>query len=213
MTLRYVNAPRSTQSTRIKFVKREGMEVLKINKENDKYELETYKGRVDTLLLVATLVATVTFAAGFTLPGGYEQSDPNKGMVVLTQNWAFKVFVFTNTFAMYSSILVVVSLIWAQLGDLKLVLISMRFAMPLLIIPLAMMSLAFMMGLFAVLKTITWLSYVVFGMGSLFVLIVLGLSIPLYNPSYIKNPVKRFFFSKILLLLLLVCEKKTVEHT
>ncbi|KAM3268273.1 hypothetical protein P3S67_031214 [Capsicum chacoense] len=36
-------------------------------------------------LVVATLLVTVTFAAGFTLPGGFERDNnsPNKGMAVL----------------------------------------------------------------------------------------------------------------------------------
>ncbi|KAM1513947.1 hypothetical protein ACFX11_025788 [Malus domestica] len=35
---------------------------------------EIHRNRVNTLLVVATLVATVTFAAGFTMPGGYSNS-------------------------------------------------------------------------------------------------------------------------------------------
>ncbi|KAM3268578.1 hypothetical protein P3S67_031519 [Capsicum chacoense] len=36
-------------------------------------------------LVVATILVTVTFAAGFTLPGGFESDDnsPNKGMAIL----------------------------------------------------------------------------------------------------------------------------------
>ncbi|KAL2927611.1 Protein ACCELERATED CELL DEATH 6 [Bienertia sinuspersici] len=79
-------------------------------------------------MLVATLVATVTFAAGFTLPGGYNQSDkdPNVGMAVLPDKWAFKSFIICNTAALYSAILCVVTLIWAHLGDLKLILVSLK---------------------------------------------------------------------------------------
>lgn len=35
---------------------------------------EIRRNRVNTLLVVATLVATMTFAAGFTMPGGYSNS-------------------------------------------------------------------------------------------------------------------------------------------
>uniref|UniRef100_F6HI81 PGG domain-containing protein n=1 Tax=Vitis vinifera TaxID=29760 RepID=F6HI81_VITVI len=42
---------------------------------------DQYKDRVNTLLLVSTLVATVTFAAGFTMPGGYNSSNPSAGIV------------------------------------------------------------------------------------------------------------------------------------
>ncbi|KNA14019.1 hypothetical protein SOVF_109640 [Spinacia oleracea] len=211
MALRYVDAPRSSQSTRKRFVQKD-ITRKQNQRANDKNELESYKDRVDTHLLVATLVATVTFAAGFTLPGGYNQSDPDIGMAVLAHRWAFKVFVICNTAALYSSILSVVTLIWAHMGDLKLVLVSLRFALPLLGFALAMMSLAFMMGIFVVLKTVTWLSYVVLGMGSVFLLVVLVFFIPLYNPSYIRNSVVRFFFSGTFLLLLLVCENSSNEY-
>eukprot|EP00261_Vitis_vinifera_P037659 XP_019078902.1 PREDICTED: protein ACCELERATED CELL DEATH 6 [Vitis vinifera] len=42
-----------------------------------------YKDMTNTLLLVSTLVATVTFAAGFTMPGGYNSSNPNASMATL----------------------------------------------------------------------------------------------------------------------------------
>ncbi|KAM3268262.1 hypothetical protein P3S67_031203 [Capsicum chacoense] len=54
-------------------------------------------------LVVATLLVTVTFAAGFTLPGGFESDDnsPNKGMAILIRKSAFRAFVITDaiTFA------------------------------------------------------------------------------------------------------------------
>ena len=81
-------------------------------------KMANYKDMVNTLLLVATLVATVTFAAGFTVPGGNDDSDPHKGMAKFLQHHLFQAFVISNTIAMYSSVTVVVALIWAQLGDL-----------------------------------------------------------------------------------------------
>ncbi|KAL2927623.1 Protein ACCELERATED CELL DEATH 6 [Bienertia sinuspersici] len=184
MALRYVDAPRSSQSIRKSYYK----QIDKVGKQNKKAnsvkELDGFRKRVDTHMLVATLVATVTFAAGFTLPGGYNQSDkdPNVGMAVLPDKWAFKSFIICNTAALYSAILCVVTLIWAHLGDLKLILVSLKFALPLLGFALVMMSLAFMMGIFVVLRTVPWLSYVVLGMGCLFLFGVLLFFIPLYNP-------------------------------
>jgi len=165
------------------------------------------KKLIDTPLIVATLVATVTFAAGFTLPGGYKQNDPEIGMAVLPHKWAFQVFVISNAAAMYSAILTVMTLIWAFLGDLKIIWLSLRFALPLLAFALPMMSLAFMMGVYVVLRDQVWLSYVVLGIGSLFLALVPVSFIPLLSPSHIRNPVARYLFSGSFLLLLLVCEK------
>ena len=67
---------------------------------------DQYKDRVNTLLLVSTLVATVTFAAGFTMPGGYNSSDPSAGMAIFLMRNMFHMFVICNTIAMYTSILV-----------------------------------------------------------------------------------------------------------
>ncbi|KAG7553097.1 Ankyrin repeat [Arabidopsis thaliana x Arabidopsis arenosa] len=62
-----------------------------------------YKDRVNTLLLVATLVATMTFTAGFTLPGGYNGSVPNLGMATLAKKTAFQVFLVFDTWAIFLS--------------------------------------------------------------------------------------------------------------
>ena len=63
------------------------------------------KRKDDTYLIVAALIVTVTFAAGFTVPGGYESSDgPNKGMAVLRHKPSFIVFVIVDMIALgYSS--------------------------------------------------------------------------------------------------------------
>ncbi|XP_028082422.1 protein ACCELERATED CELL DEATH 6-like [Camellia sinensis] len=58
----------------------------------------------DTHLIVATLIATATFAAGFTMPGGYNSNDgPNQGMAILTREAAFKAFVIIDSMAMILS--------------------------------------------------------------------------------------------------------------
>ncbi|KAL7258406.1 hypothetical protein ACSBR1_004520 [Camellia fascicularis] len=56
-------------------------------------------------LIVATLIATVTFTAAFTMPGGYNGNDgPNQGMAVLSRAYFFKFFMVADTMAMSLSI-------------------------------------------------------------------------------------------------------------
>nr|XP_027096240.1 ankyrin repeat-containing protein ITN1-like [Coffea arabica] len=54
--------------------------------------------------IVATLIATVTFAAGFTVPGGNYSDGPHKGMAVLSKKAAFITFVISDSLAMFASI-------------------------------------------------------------------------------------------------------------
>ncbi|KAJ0039607.1 hypothetical protein Pint_27426 [Pistacia integerrima] len=56
-------------------------------------------------LVVATLIATVTFAAAFTFPGGYNsEKGPNQGTAILYRNPAFQAFIITDTIAMTLSL-------------------------------------------------------------------------------------------------------------
>ncbi|XP_028089646.1 uncharacterized protein LOC114289993 [Camellia sinensis] len=61
-------------------------------------------------LIVATLVATMAFTAGFTMPGGYNGNDgPNQGRAILTREAAFKAFMVTDAMAMslsFSAVLI-----------------------------------------------------------------------------------------------------------
>ena len=57
--------------------------------QSSKQSPERYKDSVNTLMVTATLVATVTFAAGLTLPGGYMSSGPSLGMAALVNKLNF----------------------------------------------------------------------------------------------------------------------------
>lgn len=59
--------------------------------------------KFDTHLVVAMLIATVTFAAAFTLPGGFKSN----GMAVLYKRAFFQVFVVFDTISFFLSIFVV----------------------------------------------------------------------------------------------------------
>ncbi|RVW25483.1 Serine/threonine-protein phosphatase 6 regulatory ankyrin repeat subunit B [Vitis vinifera] len=65
------------------------------------------KEMAGTLIVMATLVATVTFTAASTLPGGVHSEGPHKGMAVLTRKAAFKAFIVIDTVAMTTSMTVV----------------------------------------------------------------------------------------------------------
>ncbi|XP_042043948.1 protein ACCELERATED CELL DEATH 6-like [Salvia splendens] len=141
-------------------------------------------GRVNTLLVVATLVATVTFAAGFTMPGGYSsENGTDLGMATMWRHTVFHIFVICDTIAMYTtSFVVVTALIWAKLGDNTLVLIALDLVAPLLGFALIMMSMAFTAGVVTVVTKLRWLQIALFAMGVVgisFIALLLILLLPL----------------------------------
>jgi hypothetical protein len=69
---------------------------------------------IDAHIVVAALVATVTFAAAFTVPGGYKNEQ---GTAVLVKNAAFADFVISDAIAMVLSISALfMHFYWALLG-------------------------------------------------------------------------------------------------
>ncbi|XP_074559150.1 uncharacterized protein LOC141815092 [Curcuma longa] len=69
-------------------------------------EIVRYRTLANNLSIVAVLIATVTFAAAFTLPGGYKNdSGSDEGMAILSSRAAFKAFLISDTFAMVFSVL------------------------------------------------------------------------------------------------------------
>ncbi|KAK6919556.1 PGG domain [Dillenia turbinata] len=50
------------------------------------------KDKIHTLLLVATLITTVTFSAGFTVPGGTDISEPCTSKATMLENKVLKTY-------------------------------------------------------------------------------------------------------------------------
>ncbi|KAK3000549.1 hypothetical protein RJ639_020570, partial [Escallonia herrerae] len=67
--------------------------------------LQTYKKMSHTVLMVATLIAAVTYAAAFTMPGGYNNDvGPERGLALLRTSKHFEWFIISNSLAMTFSI-------------------------------------------------------------------------------------------------------------
>ncbi|XP_059664269.1 protein ACCELERATED CELL DEATH 6-like [Cornus florida] len=200
LSLRYAGAPQT--------------EAQKTRRSTADHEFDNINAgespRVNTLLLVATLVATVTFAAGFTVPGGnYGTDDPYQaGMATLVKRHMFHFFLITNTISLYSSVIVAICLIWAMLNNIHLSLYSLKWAIPLgLGISLLMVSLAFMAAVFLVVRNITWLAALVLIIGSISTLSLWLVFVPLSFPNSLKNRVARNIFRYPLYLMALVTEE------
>lgn len=119
----------------------------KITKPSYPLDADKNKDYVNTLLVVSALVATVTFAAGFTIPGGFNSSGPNSGRATLAGDPKLIFFIVFDILAMQSSIVTISTLIWAQLADPSLVHRSLNtVTLPLLYFSLLCMSVAFYCG-------------------------------------------------------------------
>ena len=107
----------------------------------------------DIHLIVATLIATVTFAACFTVPGGYNGNEgSDQGTAILTRKAAFKLFVITDTIAMtFSTTAMFMYFIVAD--DIKRGKLVKHYsaAYCLIIIAMEAMLIAFITGMYAVL--------------------------------------------------------------
>ncbi|KAL4324778.1 hypothetical protein GQ457_11G015320 [Hibiscus cannabinus] len=75
-----------------------------------------------TNALVATLVATVSFAAGITMSGGYRSDGPDEGMPILGGMSAFRVYVMANVVAFALSALSIGSISTVRIWKTFLVL-------------------------------------------------------------------------------------------
>ncbi|RDX95979.1 Protein ACCELERATED CELL DEATH 6, partial [Mucuna pruriens] len=150
--------------------------------------MDKYKDRINTLILVSTLITTVTFAAGFTLPGGTNSSHPGQGMAVMLNHIWFKLFIFCNTISMYGAISATLILIWAQLGDITLALLALKVASPLLGVTLATLSGAFLAGVHLVISDLSWLATTFLVLCVISILMLLLLYTILWLPSSSSNP-------------------------
>ncbi|KAJ3699634.1 hypothetical protein LUZ61_003339 [Rhynchospora tenuis] len=100
--------------------------------------------------LVAALLATITFAAAFTLPGGFSSDSSDAGLPIFARQAAFQVFLISDTIAMCSSLSVAFLCVLATWEDLDYLLNYRKTTRALMWCAYAATAMAFGTGLFTV---------------------------------------------------------------
>ena len=134
-------------------------EVTKRTRKDIKSLTQTYTGNTS---LVAILIATITFAAAFTLPGGYSTDSGNEGLPIMSRKFAFKAFLISDALAMCSSLAVAFICVIAKWEDLEFLLYYRSFTKKLMWFAYIATTTAFATGLFTVVAPrLLWLAIVV----------------------------------------------------
>ncbi|XP_048496610.1 ankyrin repeat-containing protein ITN1 [Beta vulgaris subsp. vulgaris] len=122
----------------------------------------------NTLSVVAALLATITFAAGFTLPGGL---DSKTGKAVMGKEAAFLVFILSDAYAMCTSMFVLFCLIWSMVSERDMSYLLVDRSVLILMQSLYGTMLAFMTGVYTVIdQSSLWAAIIIFIMCSLAVI-------------------------------------------
>lgn len=152
------------------------------------------KDQVNIRLVVATLVATVTFAAGFTFPGGYNaSSDPNPGTATMLHKGGFQLFIISNTMAMYASIHAVVVLLWGHITYFYVAELAYLIAGPILLIALTCMTVAFMAAVTVAVSKLTWLALFVLSIAVVYLATLIAVLAALVFPFLSKIAMRIVF--------------------
>ncbi|XP_048234361.1 uncharacterized protein LOC125370941 [Ricinus communis] len=175
--------------------------------------IEYIKERIGILLLLEILVATVTFTAAFTVPGGYNSSDgPDKGMATMLNYNMFQVFVICITAAFYSSIVSIFFAFWTTLSDIHLVVSLYRLSVCLLGLALGMMSLPFMAAIHLAVNKLTWLASYTLFIGIVSFLILLFMLTCTF-PFRFSNPFMQYISYYICQILIILLGNDSIENT
>ncbi|ESR65605.1 hypothetical protein CICLE_v10007841mg [Citrus x clementina] len=128
-------------------------EELQQKRQVSKEEGEKGKEMAQTLSVMATLIATFTFTAAFTIPGGVKSDGPDEGTATLLHRASFQAFVITDTIAMTSAMAAAAIIFWSfWRSKTESLMDTLPLAIGFTWIALVSMTLAFVTGLYAVLS-------------------------------------------------------------
>ncbi|XP_050382027.1 ankyrin repeat-containing protein ITN1-like [Argentina anserina] len=82
--------------------------LLEPRRKHQKAHREALQNARNTIILVAGLIATVTFSAGINPPGGVYQGELMTGKSIASKTTAFKIFEISNHVALFTSLSIVV---------------------------------------------------------------------------------------------------------
>jgi len=171
-------------------------------------------------MVVAMLVATVTFAAGFAVPGGFNGSDMASkgdwGMATMLDKRMFKAlfkaFVICNTIAMFCSMIAVVNLNLVQPEADRAVRTAYSTSILWLTIALPAMSVAFLTGVTLTVGKLPWLADTIFYLGLVFLLIISGAKLLEFPAFFMICVCCRRLMFWVILAYIYVCGVDTYIH-
>ncbi|KAK0606701.1 hypothetical protein LWI29_003040 [Acer saccharum] len=135
------------------------------------------KGAKESHLIAAALIATVTFAAAFTLPGGYKNEEGKyQGTAILSRNSAFQAFIIIDAIAMVFSTSAVFIYVVMSLDMFKKYIHLFELGAWITVVAMGAMVMAFVTGTYAVLAPL-WLAIVTCFIGLSFFFFVLPVAV------------------------------------
>ncbi|KAK6269809.1 hypothetical protein POUND7_006914 [Theobroma cacao] len=165
----------------------ENTQLIDVKVERPNSDDKKIRDMAQIISVMAPLIATFTFTAAFTIPGGFVSDGPDKGLAMLISKSAFQAFVISDAIAMTSSITAAVIVFWSSSRrDTESFLDTFPFAIGLTWISLIAMALAFVTGFFVVLQKTLWLAILV---------CVIGCAPPFF--LYIFSPMFLLVFERV----------------
>lgn len=157
-------------------------------------------------MVVATLIATIVFAAAFTLPGGYNQ---NTGIPLFIPKCAFIFFVISDAISLMlssASVLIFLSILtsrYAEYDFLESLPKKLLFGLATLFLSIMTMMVTFSASFFVLYHTnLKWVPFTVAGFATIPVILFAMLQFPLlrdvfyttYRSKYLFEPKKHMLY-------------------
>ncbi|WOG86482.1 hypothetical protein DCAR_0205691 [Daucus carota subsp. sativus] len=154
-----------------------------------KKDLERYKKRTNTQIVVSALITTVTFTVGFTMPGGLHQSgEVDEGLVILSKKTAFNAFMVSDALALLlSTCSLFLYFLESMYEDPRQVSKLNAASTGLNIVSVMAMMLTFITGTYVVLSHSPAIAITVCLIGSFFFLFVIVLLIKMIYDRQVKR--------------------------